>query len=388
MRLEALSALSCGSVQWTSPNGQSFATIVAKLTFDIHPTQIALSGEQIEVVQSEKFYDDDPTRSLYAPSDLAPFKARADVVLVGHAYAPGREPARVVRARLAIRECEKALEVFGDRAWGVDGEIREGPRFLKMPLRWERSAGGPYTINPVGIRSDVQDSLGRILVPNVMVAGRQLDRRGESIEPAGFGPVAASWPARRPLGEAAASGRAGHADPAFYNCAPADQQLSELPEDEQLILENLHPSAAAVAARLAGIRPRAFVDHGEMGTEVALRCDTMWIDTDRALLTLTWRGRMPVDMNSNDVVWLMTEHRGSPVTWATILATRAAAGTLGDIDPSSVTHVPTTKEPVVKAETLPFSGQGRADGDAHKTFQSRRGWAAPRRRARSRRSEQ
>ncbi len=370
MRVEALSPIKTASLEWTSPNGQSFATIVAKLTFDIHPTQIAPAAEQEEIVASDKYHDEDPGRSLFAPSDLVPYKARADVVVVGHAYAPNREPVRVVRVRLAIRECDKALEVFGDRAWGMDGEIREGPRFVKMPLRWERAAGGPYTPNPIGIRSDVQDSLGRILVPNLVVAGKHLERRGEAIETAGLGPVSPSWPLRRPLGDMA-GGKIGHAEPAFYNCAPADQQLTDLPEDELLILENLHPSATTVSARLPGIRPRAFLERSEVGAEIPLRCDTLWIDTDRALLTLTWRGRIAYEKQAQDVLWVVTEHRGSQVSWATVVAARAAAASLGDLDPSSVTHVPTTKEPPLKApEHLPFAGQPKADGEAHKTFHS------------------
>ncbi len=359
MRVEALSELSCGWLPWTNASGQSFATVVAKMTFDVGASQISLSSAQEDILAADRHYDDDPNRSVYAPADLVPFKARVDVLLVGHAYAANQQAVRTVRTRVAVRECDKAIEVYGDRAWGMDGEMREGPRFLKMPLRWERAAGGPYTLNPIGIRSDVSDSLGRVLLPNLQLPGKHIDKRGDAIDSVGFGPIAASWPARRPLGEAVAAGRIGQAEPSYFNSAPSDQQLSELADDDPIILENLHPTASLVSARLPGVRPRAFLDGGETGTEVPLRCDTLWIECDRALLTLTWRGRLPLDnLGAGATVWIATERKGSPLTWATILRLREVPPESDDAGPSSVTHVPTTKEPVAKgAEGLPFDRQ-------------------------------
>lgn len=50
-------------------------------------------------------------------SDLAPFKRRADVLVVGHAFAPERRPVGSLVARVVVGEVDKAIAVFGDRAW-------------------------------------------------------------------------------------------------------------------------------------------------------------------------------------------------------------------------------------------------------------------------------
>jgi hypothetical protein len=36
---------------------------------------------------------------------------------------------------------------------GREGDLREGPRWNKMPLRYEYAAGGLETWNPVGVAS-------------------------------------------------------------------------------------------------------------------------------------------------------------------------------------------------------------------------------------------
>jgi hypothetical protein len=68
-----------------------------------------------------------------------------------------------------------------------------------------------------------------------------------------------------------------------------------------LELENLLPGVEYRKARLPGVRPVCFyvaareltgnrVPHAVGAREVVLRCDTLWIDTDQAMCTLSWRG--------------------------------------------------------------------------------------------------
>ena len=123
----------------------------------LSPGESPLADEQEYLNADVNHWNDDPARSLYSPSDLVPFKVRADVMLVGHAFTPRGEPARSVTARLSVGEMEKGIEIFGERAWSGDRKLREGARFTKMPLRYERAAGGPDTSNPVGMRGDIRD---------------------------------------------------------------------------------------------------------------------------------------------------------------------------------------------------------------------------------------
>ncbi|WP_437628023.1 DUF2169 domain-containing protein [Sorangium sp. So ce1151] len=49
-------------------------------------------------------------------------------------------------------------------------------------------------------------------------------------------------------------------------------------------LENLHPEHPRLVTSLPGLRPRALAERASGGQEeLALLCDTLWIDADRGL---------------------------------------------------------------------------------------------------------
>ena len=86
---------------------------------------------------------------MYSPSDLVPFKPRADVLLVGHAFAPKGEGVRSLVARLVTAGVDKAIEVFGERAWAPDGSCARGRP--SSGCRSGTSAPAPAT----GLRAEV-----------------------------------------------------------------------------------------------------------------------------------------------------------------------------------------------------------------------------------------
>src|SRR5439155_18113788 len=64
----------------------------------------------------------------------------------------------------------------------------------------------------------------------------------------------------------------------------------------RIILEHLSAEHPRVETRLPAVRPKAFaIDAKERATEIALRCDTVVIDTDRAIVVTTWRGLTDVE---------------------------------------------------------------------------------------------
>ncbi|AKT38691.1 DUF2169 family type VI secretion system accessory protein [Chondromyces crocatus] len=299
-------ALRVAARPWPTARGGWTLSLVCKATYRLQPGECPLHDVPEPLYEDDTHWDDDPTRSLAVASDLAPFKPRADVLLVGSAFAPRRQPARSIAARLITASIDKSLEAWADRAWTQDGLLREGPRVTKVSLRYERAAGGPGSWNPVGVRPDAQPTLyGQVPLPNLQPMGLHITRREDFIEPIGFGPIAPTWPSRRErLG-----GRAGtwrHErwweqplpegfDLAFFNIAPLDQQVTELRHDERLVLEHLHPDHPRLVTNLPGLRPRAMAERpGAAPEEVALRSDTLCIDTDRALCTLVWRGWLPL----------------------------------------------------------------------------------------------
>ena len=139
--------------------------------------------------------------------------------------------------RGVVGEVDKAIAVFGDRTWTASGETREPARFVKMPLRWERTAGGSGTTNPVGVRmGDVgPERYTEAGLPNLQATDAYLVSPADVLEPAGFGPIAPRWPGRiAKLHRHAAEWDAARwserplpddVDSAFFNVAPGDQQV-------------------------------------------------------------------------------------------------------------------------------------------------------------------
>ena len=330
MDVVSVCPLRVASLVWQPRRGSWALTVICKATFRLAPAEASLAPEQEYPAEEENHWNDDPARSLYSPSDLAPFKPSAEVTLVGHAFAPRGEHVSRLMVRLIVGEVDKSIEVRADQSFTHDGSLREGPRFTKMPMRYERAAGGPDTSNPVGLRMDSPNALGVTNIPNLRPPGSNVTSPRDFIEPTGFGPVASGWPARRdararvspawtdaslarePLPE----GLEGR----YFMAAPADQRLAELRADERLVLEHLHPDHPRLVTSLPGIEPRVFCEQPmRPPVELGMKCDTLWIDTDRSIATLTWRGQLELaspDAPGRVVVGMASV--GQPLGWADV----------------------------------------------------------------------
>lgn len=303
MDIISLCPLRVGCFTWQAHTGAYALTVVVKATFRLEQDRAVLAPDQERVLDQEQTWDADPKRSVYAPSDRAPYKARADVMLVGHAYAPHGQPVRSLVARMQVGKIDKSIEVWCDRGFRIhDHQLLEGPRFVTMPLAWERAAGGPD--NPAGMSFDATpDRYGMVAIPNLQPVGLYVARRSDTFAAVGFGPVRSTWPARvQKVGPHASAFRdpgwekwalPAEIDVGYFQAAPPDQQVEEIQPNESIVLENLHPEHPRLITALPGIRPRAIVDRatGER-EEVALVGDTLWIDTDRRLCCVVWRGRI------------------------------------------------------------------------------------------------
>ena len=284
MEVVPLSPVHVASLRWRRDARTWVLTLVAKMTFALQPGEMRPSPQQERLHERDHHGDDDPTRSLVGASDMAPFKPRADVLLVGHAFAPQGGRVRSLVARLVCGSVDKAIAVYGDRT-GERGPRGEPAAFSRMALTYERAPGGPGTANPVGVPE------GRL--PN-LEAMRHDDEGGT---PVGFGPIAPGWPVRQarlrqhatfspdePLDDGL--------DPEFFNVAPPDQRLAAVRNDEHLTLDNLHVEHARLVTRLPGLMPIAYVERGHGAQEIDLRIDTLVVDTDRARVAVTWRGQL------------------------------------------------------------------------------------------------
>src|SRR5580693_4183189 len=94
--------LEVGSIVWQEDRGALWLTLICKATFRVLPGQMEIAADREPVRAEDAHVLDDPGKSLHAPGDLAPRKARADVALVGSAYAPRGAPVRSLVARLVL----------------------------------------------------------------------------------------------------------------------------------------------------------------------------------------------------------------------------------------------------------------------------------------------
>src|SRR5580700_11676864 len=81
-----------GSIVWRSGPESWVLTIVCKATYVLLPGDSPLAAEQEPIHEADGYWNDDESHSLHEASDLAPFKVRCDVLLVGSAFAPERRP--------------------------------------------------------------------------------------------------------------------------------------------------------------------------------------------------------------------------------------------------------------------------------------------------------
>jgi hypothetical protein len=301
MEVISLCPLPVAGVLWKTEQRGWSLTVVCKATFELGPGELKLRKVQLPLARAERHYEDEPGHSVHVPADLVPFKPRVDVLVVGHAHAPGGKPTDTLTARMVIAEVDKSIRVIGNRTREGGGRTSAISEWRRLPLRYERAVGGPGSHNPVGVPTrGLPGPDGASLLPNLMPEG---NASGMLV---GFGPVAAGWPTRkRRLGRHAEGfASAGwferplppELDLAFFNDAPEDQQLESLRGSETVKLWHMHPAHEELAFTLPPLWPQAFFERADGEDELmTMRCDTLWIDTDLEVVTMTWRAQLRLE---------------------------------------------------------------------------------------------
>lgn len=318
-----------GTMTWQAQDGSWTLTVCVRGTFSLIHGREAVLADMQEPITIDRHYDADLHQGIYAPSDLVPYKPRTDVILVGSAFAVDHGPVDALIARLAVGEIDKSVGVIGDRLWieGPDGLEPSPPTpFRAMPLRNERAAR--TSDNPWGFDLTHPPVAGALALPNL----EAIDDQPEEGRVIGFGALPPSASARRTLLSAegwgwVAEGSAGPVPPgfdfAFYNAAPRDQQMGLLRNRTTIILENMHREHSRLEVKLPSVRPKVFLvsSDAERAIEVAMRCDTLWIDTDRVVMSLSWRGLIGLgaaETQGLDTILVAAEAKGREVRFKQI----------------------------------------------------------------------
>jgi uncharacterized protein YjbI with pentapeptide repeats len=300
--------------------GRHFLSVIAKRTFQIDTdgglTPIGEDDQPPAI--GDLFRDDEPTAPLLYPSDIVPFKAKADLTLTGAAYAPAGSPCKVLDVEFGLESAPRRLRIVGDRVRGVDALGRptatEPMPFASMPLAYDRAYGGPgFHQNPAGcgfVPGGMDPAAVQGLpLPNLLDPAH--DHAGAFDQPSvvGFGPLNPHWSGRRAfLGTYEADYAetlwpcfAADFDWEYFNAAPEAQRFPKpLAGDEVVVARNLNADNPAMRIVLPAWRSRAFAlvssqpDEAPTLSEVGLALDTVHVDLDAMLLSLVWRGHFEV----------------------------------------------------------------------------------------------
>ena len=248
------SNLACATLPWRDGSGRLRVAAVVQATYALRAGGLAEPASPLPLAG-------DASRASSGPvvSDRVPLKLHADVLLEGRV-----EP----------------------RAAGAAGATRQVVGFA------------------VARGADV-------LVQRRLVAvGERLVDPEAPGRAAAFGPIAPSWGPRArflaaehaALLDARPLALPGDFDLRFFQSAPPEQWSAPLRGGERILLVGLRPEAFAVVCRLPALHAFAQIDGpGARRRAVPLVGDTLWIDAERMVATVTFRGSIEVDRREAEV---------------------------------------------------------------------------------------
>jgi hypothetical protein len=299
------------------PNGVDTLFTLIKATFALNGSE-KVAAEQVPVALEEKYYSEPGSSSIQVASDVALTKPGTDVLLVGHAYAPGGRPTTQMDLSVSVGSLQKRVHVTGDRVWrsGAAGAEMSAPMpFVRMPLVWERAYGGvdrtkkgslEHPHNPVGTgfrTGDSERSLDGMRLPNLEDPRAPISSWKDKAPPTCLAPIAPHWEPRRTYAgtydEQWQKERAPFLprdfDPRFFQLAPPELVAPRyLQGGEPVEIRGATPSGV-LRFRLPLVRivVSYLLDRSPQNRPANI--DTVLIEPDQARLILVWRAALPCD---------------------------------------------------------------------------------------------
>jgi hypothetical protein len=311
---------------------RDFWVIVVKGTFRLAGAKEAVIDEAQEPIHlADQFHGED-TSSVRVEDDLAPFKPRADVLIDGTARAPAGRAAGSWLVRARVGRVEKTLRVTGARRWRknvIGHSLTEPEPCLEVPLRYDRAFGGTWRTqgggtsvceeNPIGLGFVAQGERAEddVSAPQIEDPLAPLETLGSRAKPEGMGPIARAWLPRRKLAgtpdEKWRSERWPNVpidfDDAFYNCAHPDLVYPGYPTGgEEIAIDGF---GDAIRSRVPS--PPLTVVAFPYPEPLVPVMDTLFIDADRARLSITWRTRVETRHGIEAIGLMLDETRGRRV---------------------------------------------------------------------------
>jgi uncharacterized protein YjbI with pentapeptide repeats len=290
------------------------AAFFVKAIYKLETGKSSTPWEKIpsEAPSGDLSIEGNPKQGIGYASDFVPYKPVADFTAVATAYPPVGAKGFFL-ARMRVGNKEKVIKVYGERSWTEDAVERPGEpgELTSIPITYASAWGGPLDpMNPLGC-GRTGKPMPRLEIPENPILDRQM-----SEAPAVFAPMPPNSPYRKSKTgtydqewvDGGWPWLPADFDYSYYNAAhPSQWMEAYLQGDEELVLENMHPTHPVYQTRLPGIRVRCFVNritnwslelHSDDALtnfeEVPMDLDTLWVDMESEKLVLTWRGRTPI----------------------------------------------------------------------------------------------
>jgi hypothetical protein len=326
--------------------GEHVFSVIVKRTYRIARGGVAERAEvDGELRKIDAYYDNgDPDwSSVQYESELAPYKASTDVVVIGKAYAPRGVPTVRMPVGVQVGDRKKVLTVTGDRRCsyraGATPVFTDPEPFTEMEIRYDRAYGGadekslptipflyPRNFRGTGVvLRNVKEAVEGLPLPNIedpqdLVAPDRIfiqepDRWHLQPLPQGFGWLQREWYPRCAMlgsfppfvdpGTVTAEERMGllpkdHValakqsrlrpmEAQFANGASFGMIFADLKGNEPVSLGGLTPDGL-LKFSLPGESPAIALDLGSGPQELTVQLHTVSIRPDEEELDLIWRG--------------------------------------------------------------------------------------------------
>ncbi len=306
------------------PDGRELLVVAVKGTFTIpkQGEQVKLADEQRPLIEADTFTGEPGFSAPHYEGDYAPVKLHCDVLLNGSAYAPHGRPANKVQVGLKLGSLVKTFIVAGNRQWEAGFMISPGipAEFTVMPISYDIAFGGQdnfhedkekhsaYMVNPIGkgfhklLNTDLVNGAP---MPNTEEVDKPIQVPNGNYKPMAFGPVGRGWAERLQYAGTYDQDWIDNTFPflpadfneLYYQSAPADQQIPYPQGGEEVVMVNLTPEGRT-AFNLPTIDvPVVFFRKKGERYETKAVVDTIVIEPDEGVFTMTWRASLPLKKN-------------------------------------------------------------------------------------------
>ena len=305
-------------------SGRESLVVVVKGTFII-PKQgeaVTLAEQQLPLIEADIFTGEPGYSAPTYEVDYSPIKHHCDITLNGSAYSPQGKAISRVQVGLKLGTLTKTFVVTGNRVWetGLSTEPSMPEEFTVMPIGYDTAFGGldnfhedddkhsAYMKNPVGKGFHKQlnsELVNGTPLANTEEVNKPIQAPNDNYQPMAFGAIGRGWESRLKHAGTYDQNWIDNTFPflpadfneAYFQSAPEDQQIPFPKGGEEVVLVNLTPEGRTAFTLPSIEMPVVFFRKKGEKYETQAVIDTIVIEPDKGVFSITWRATLPLKKN-------------------------------------------------------------------------------------------